>query len=91
MQRLIRSLQGVTVDPEDYQRKRDFLYDHLTDMGYFIVKPQGAFYLFPKTPIDDDVVFVGRAATVECVDRTRQGFRRAGPFPHFLLRGRPGT
>jgi aspartate aminotransferase len=30
----------------------------LADCGYDFVKPSGAFYLFPKAPISDDVKFV---------------------------------
>ncbi len=80
MQRLIRSLQGVTVDPVDYQRKRDFLYAHLTEMGYFIVKPQGAFYLFPKTPIDDDVAFVDALQQWNVLTVPGRGFGAPGHF-----------
>jgi aspartate aminotransferase len=58
MQRVIEKLQWVTVDVDIYRRKRDLLCDGLTAQGYDIVKPEGAFYLFPKTPIPDDVAFV---------------------------------
>jgi aspartate aminotransferase len=57
-QHLVQNLQNVTISPMEYQRKRDFLYSNLTRMGYQIVKPQGAFYLFPLSPIRDDVAFV---------------------------------
>ena len=60
MQHLVRELQGVTVDIPAYQRKRDRLFGALTSMGYEVTKPEGAFYLFPKTLIDDDVEFVRR-------------------------------
>ena len=58
MQHIVRSLQSVTVDVSDYQAKRDFLYDGLTAMGYETVRPQGAFYMFPRSPIEDDTAFV---------------------------------
>lgn len=58
MQHIVRAMQSVTVNVTDYQRKRDFLYSELTAMGYKIVKPQGAFYMFPKSPIEDEMVFV---------------------------------
>ena len=58
MQHVVRELQGVSVDVGEYQRKRDFLYSQLTEMGYSLVKPQGAFYLFPKSPLEDDTAFV---------------------------------
>jgi aspartate aminotransferase len=58
MQRAIQSLQGVSVDATIYKRKRDLLCDGLSECGYQFVKPKGAFYLFPKSPIRDDVAFV---------------------------------
>ncbi len=58
MQRVIASLQGVSVDMSLYARKRDMLCDGLSDCGYTFTKPAGAFYLFPQTPIPDDVKFV---------------------------------
>jgi aspartate aminotransferase len=57
MQRAIAGLRGVKVDVEAYRRKRDLLCDGLKSVGYDIVKPDGAFYLFPRTPIPDDVRF----------------------------------
>ncbi len=57
MQRVVAGLQGVTIDVDAYRRKRDLLCDGLASVGYRIQKPQGAFYLFPRTPIDDDVLF----------------------------------
>ncbi len=58
MQRLVVELQGVCVDVEIYKRKRDRLVGALTGFGYEVTIPSGAFYLFPKTPIPDDVQFV---------------------------------
>lgn len=58
MQRTIQSLQGICVDPAIYEQKKNLLCDGLSECGYEFVKPKGAFYLFPKTPIPDDVVFV---------------------------------
>jgi len=57
MQRAIAGLRGVRVDVETYRRKRDLLCDGLASVGYRVTKPEGAFYLFPKTPIADDVRF----------------------------------
>ncbi len=58
MQHVVRVLQSVTVPVAEYQRKRDFLYEHLVGFGYSIIKPRGAFYMFPRSPIEDDVAFV---------------------------------
>lgn len=58
MQRVVGMLQGVGVDASVYERKRDVLCNGLSEFGYDFVKPSGTFYLFPKTPIKDDVAFV---------------------------------
>ena len=58
MQRVVACLQGERADISAYQRKRDMLCDGLGAMGYEFVKPAGTFYLFPRSPIADDVEFV---------------------------------
>ncbi len=58
MQRILPYLEGVTVNFGEYQRKRDLLCQGLTQAGYSFTKPEGAFYLFIKSPIPDDVLFV---------------------------------
>ncbi|OGO30520.1 MAG: aspartate aminotransferase [Chloroflexi bacterium RBG_16_56_11] len=58
MQNVVRHLQNVTIPVPEYQRQRDFIYGNLVGMGYEVIKPQGAFYIFPRCPIQDDVAFV---------------------------------
>ncbi len=58
MQRAVAGIQRATVDIGIYRDKRDLLYGALTDIGYECVKPDGAFYVFPKSPIPDDTEFV---------------------------------
>jgi len=58
MQRAIIPLLEQSVDVSIYQRKRDMLCEGLSSLGYEFDKPGGAFYLFPRTPIEDDVAFV---------------------------------
>ena len=58
MQRVVASIQEASVDISAYTRRRDLLCDGLADCGYEFIKPPGAFYLFPKTPVPDDVQFV---------------------------------
>ena len=58
MQRVVACMQGMSVDIAEYKRKRDLLCDGLADAGYDFTIPSGAFYLFPRTPIADDVAFV---------------------------------
>lgn len=57
MQRVIGKIQGVKVDAGIYKRKRDLLCHGLAESGYDFVVPEGAFYLFPRSPIADDVEF----------------------------------
>ena len=45
---------GVTSDINIYKNNALFLYNELTKIGYEVVKPDGALYLFVKAPIDDD-------------------------------------
>jgi aspartate aminotransferase len=58
MQRVVQHLQGTCVDVRVYQARRDRFCQGLSDAGYEFIKPRGAFYLFPKSPISDDVAFV---------------------------------
>ncbi len=60
MQRAVASIQRATVDIDIYRKKRDLLYGALTDIGYECVRPDGAFYLFPKSPIPDETEFVAQ-------------------------------
>ena len=79
-QHLVTSLQSVTVDVGLYERKRNFLYSKLTDMGYSVVRPQGAFYMFPKAPIDDDVEFVDKLKGERVLAVPGTGFGLPGYF-----------
>jgi len=58
IQRLVTKVQHATVAISEYQRMRDFIYGQLVDMGYSVIKPQGTFYIFPRSPIEDDVAFI---------------------------------
>lgn len=57
IQRVVAQLQDVTVDSSIYERRRDLFCKILEEAGYDFIKPKGAFYLFPKSPIEDDVRF----------------------------------
>jgi len=80
MQNVVRHLQQVTVSIAEYQQKRDFLYGRLVDMGYSVVKPQGAFYMFPKSPMADDVAFVGELQQWKVLTVPGAGFGTPGYF-----------
>jgi aspartate aminotransferase len=80
MQRVIARMQGVSVDTSLYQRKRDLLCGLLKDLGYSFVRPEGAFYLFPRSPVDDDVQFVRDLLQERILVVPGSGFGRSGHF-----------
>ena len=80
MQRVISTLQGVSVEVDGYQRKRDFLYENLTGMGYKVNKPKGAFYMFPESPIKDDVAFIKELTEHKVLTVPGAGFGCPGYF-----------
>jgi aspartate aminotransferase len=80
MQRLVTRLQGASVDIGQYQKKRDFLYEHLGALGFEMVKPGGGFYLFPRSPLADDVAFVRLAQKHNILLVPGAGFGAPGYF-----------
>lgn len=57
MQRVVAELQDASVDNSIYERRRNTFCDILTKAGFEFTPPKGAFYVFPKSPIADDVEF----------------------------------
>jgi aspartate aminotransferase len=57
-QRVVAEAPDESPDMALYHQKRDILCDGLQKLGYELHKPQGAFYVFPKTPIADDAAFI---------------------------------
>jgi aspartate aminotransferase len=57
MQRVVTHLQGDCVDVRMYEARRDLFCQGLADAGYELLKPRGAFYLFPKSPVADEISF----------------------------------
>ncbi len=80
MQRVISRLQGVQVDAGIYRRKRDLLYEGLVKAGYEVTKPEGAFYLFPRSPLEDDVAFVRALQEKRILTVPGSGFGGPGHF-----------
>ncbi len=60
-QRAVGKCLDSEVDVNIYKENRDILYNHLTKIGFSCVKPEGAFYLFPKSLIPDDKKFAEEA------------------------------
>ncbi len=57
MQRVIKRCIDAEVDVAAYDRNRNLLYNGLRECGFTCVKPQGAFYLFMKSPVEDEKEF----------------------------------
>lgn len=64
-QQLIKKLYNVTSDISTYKKNRDRLYSALTEYGFKVVKPDGAFYMFVKSPEPDSKAFCERAKKYE--------------------------
>ncbi len=61
-----------------YAKKRDLMCDGLAQIGYEVRKPQGAFYIFLKTPIPDDTAFVRILQNEGILAVPGSGFGRGG-------------
>lgn len=61
MQRVIAKCLDAQVDVPFYNRNREALYYGLKDLGFECIKPEGAFYLFVKSPIPDEKAFCEEA------------------------------
>lgn len=79
-QKVVAESLDAAVDAEIYRERRDILYNHLIKLGFECVKPGGAFYLFPKALMDDDVEFVKRAVKYNLLFVPGKGFGCPGYF-----------
>lgn len=57
MQKAVAKCLDAQADVPYYDRNREDLYNGLKAMGFECIKPQGAFYLFMKSPVADEKVF----------------------------------
>lgn len=80
MQRLVTKLQRCSVDIEEYRIKRDLLYHKLIELNFDVVKPAGGFYLFPKSPLADEMEFIRLAQERRILLVPGTGFGAPGYF-----------
>ena len=78
LQKLVSKCLGKTADISIYDKNRRILLDALTEYGYEIVKPQGAFYLFIKSPSGDGREFSERAKAIDILIVPSKDFGIAG-------------
>ncbi len=79
-QKVVAKSIDSSVDINIYKERRDLLYNSLVEFGYQCVKPDGAFYLFPKALIPDDVEFKNRAVKYNLLVVPGSGFGCPGYF-----------
>lgn len=60
-QKMVAKCINEKTDISYYDRNRETLYNGLIDLGFECIKPQGAFYLFMKSPVEDEKQFVSAA------------------------------
>jgi aspartate aminotransferase len=77
-QHVVGLAPDATVDVGLYQAKRDRLCSALQAMGYDAPRPEGSFYVFPKTPIADDIAFIGALRQQGILAVPGSGFGRSG-------------
>jgi aspartate aminotransferase len=75
---VVAEVPGATVNVAMYQEKRDLLCEALQAAGYDAPRPQGAYYVFPRTPIADDVEFIGVLQEEGILAVPGTGFGRPG-------------
>jgi aspartate aminotransferase len=80
MQRVVACMQGMSVEISEYARKRDILCDGLAGFGYEFIKPAGTFYLFPRSPIPNDVEFSNALKDERVLVVPGSGFDGPGHF-----------
>ena len=80
MQRVVTKLTQTSVDIAPYSRRRELFARILEEIGYDFIKPKGAFYLFPRSPLADDVAFVQELKKENILAVPGRGFGRPGYF-----------
>ena len=80
MQRVVAELQGLTVDNEIYAKRRKVFCEILEQVGLEFTPPKGAFYIFPKSPLESDVDFVNHLQKYKILAVPGRGFGMPGYF-----------
>lgn len=79
-QRVLPYCMNEKTDIETYDKNRKLLYEMLKDLGFECVKPEGAFYMFPKTLIPDDKEFCNAAKEFRILSTPGSAFNCSGYF-----------
>jgi aspartate aminotransferase len=79
-QQVISRTSGIHVESAEYERRRDLLCRGLDEAGYHFIKPEGAFYLFPESPVPEEIPFVQELLEEGVLVVPGTGFGRSGHF-----------
>ena len=74
LQYTVAECVGLTGDISAYEKNRNLLYNALTEYGYTAAKPDGAFYLFVKSPEKDAAAFCEKAKKYDILLVPGEGF-----------------
>ena len=77
-QRVCAECANETADISVYETNKTLLTKSLREMGYHVVEPQGTFYMFPRTLIDDDIAFCEKAKDFNLLIVPGTGFGCSG-------------
>lgn len=79
-QKLILKCAESAVDVNIYRTRRDRMAKVLTDAGIEFTMPRGAFYFFPKSPVEDERVFIEALVNERILAVPGRGFGMPGYF-----------
>ena len=79
-QQAIHRTAGLHVAAGEYEERRDLLCQGLEEAGYRFTRPEGAFYLFPESPVPDEIPFVQELLEEGVLVVPGTGFGRSGYF-----------
>lgn len=77
-QKVVAKCVDTTSDLSVYEKNRELLYHGLVELGFECVKPEGAFYLFPKALEENDEAFCEKAKKYNLLLVPGNGFGCSG-------------
>jgi len=80
MQRAVAELVNEKVDVDSYRRRKELLCNGLSAAGISFIMPEGAFYVFAKSPVKDEVLFINHLKNFNILAVPGRGFGREGYF-----------
>jgi aspartate aminotransferase len=79
-QRVVMQAADARPEVAEYGRRRELMCAALEKIGYRLTRPQGTFYVFPETPVADDIAFIRELLREGILVVPGSGFGRSGYF-----------